>query len=57
MFISLMVLLRFLRSFCDAHCNYTFLLLGADISNSLILGMVNKSLNVSILCNKKFKMG
>lgn len=52
-----MVLLRFLRSFCDAHCNYTFLLLGADISNSLILGMVNKSLNVSILCNKKFKMG
>lgn len=32
-------------------------MLGNDISNSVAIGMVNKSMNYSVLCNKKFKMG
>jgi len=56
-YLAIVVIVRFFRSFFDAHCGYTFLLLGSDICNSLSLGMVNKSLSFSVLCNKKFKMG
>jgi ATP-binding cassette subfamily C (CFTR/MRP) protein 2 len=50
-------LCRFLRSFFDAHGTYQLGVLGTDISNCIALGMVNKSLKYSTLCNKKFKMG
>jgi hypothetical protein len=56
-FLAIVVMVRFFRSFFDAHCGYSFLLLGSDISNSMALGMVNKALSFSVLCNKKFKMG
>lgn len=56
-YLGIVVLVRFLRSFFDAHCGYSLLSLGSDISNSMALGMVNKSLSFSVLCNKKFKMG
>lgn len=56
-YLGIVVLVRFFRSFFDAHCGYSFLLLGSDIANSLSLGMVNKALSFSVLCNKKFKMG
>ena len=56
-YLAIVVVVRFFRSFFDAHCGYTFQLLGSDISNSLALGMVNKALSFSVLCNKKFKMG
>lgn len=48
---------RFLRSFFDAHGIYLLGVIGTDISNCVALGMVNKSLRYSTLCNKKFKMG
>jgi hypothetical protein len=57
LFLAIVVMVRFFRSFFEAHCGYTFLLLGSDISNSMALGMVNKALSFSVLCNKKFKMG
>mgnify|MGYP000875095619 CR=1 FL=1 len=56
-YLAIVVVVRFFRSFFDAHCGYTFLLIGSDLSNSLALGMVNKALSFSVLCNKKFKMG
>jgi ATP-binding cassette subfamily C (CFTR/MRP) protein 2 len=56
-YLAIVVAVRFFRSFFDAHCGYTFLLLGSDISNSLALGMINKALSFSVLCNKRFKMG
>lgn len=56
-YLGIVVLVRFFRSFFEAHCGYTFLLLGADIGNSMSLGMVNKAMSFSVLCNKKFKMG
>jgi hypothetical protein len=56
-FLSSAVIIRFLRSFFDAHANYQLAILGSDISNCLALGMVKKSLNYSVLCNKNFKMG
>ena len=57
MWIALAALVRFLRSFFDGHSGYTFTVLGADAGNTLALGMVKKSLNYSVLCNKNFKMG
>jgi hypothetical protein len=57
MFLGIVVAVRFFRSFFDAHCGYQFVSLGADIGNSMALGMVNKALSFSVLCNKKFKMG
>lgn len=57
MFLGIVVAVRFFRSFFEAHCGYQFVTLGADVGNSMALGMVNKSLNFSVLCNKKFKMG
>lgn len=50
-------ILRFLRSLFDAHGAYQLTTLGCDISNCVALGMVNKSLKFSTLCNKKFKLG
>jgi hypothetical protein len=57
MFLGIVVAVRFFRSFFDAQCGYQFVSLGADIGNSMALGMVNKALSFSVLCNKKFKMG
>lgn len=57
MFLGIVVGVRFFRSFFEAHCGYQFVSLGADIGNSMALGMVNKAMNFSVLCNKKFKMG
>jgi hypothetical protein len=50
-------LCRVFRSFFDAHGIYQLGVLGCDISNCVALGMVNKSLKYSTLCNKKFKLG
>jgi ABC-type multidrug transport system fused ATPase/permease subunit len=50
-------LCRFFRSFFDAHGIYSLSMLGNDISNCVALGMVQKSLKYSTLCNKQFKMG
>ncbi len=57
LYLGIAVGVRFFRSFFDAHGNYSLSMLGSDISNSLALGMVKKSLNYSVLCNKNFKMG
>ena len=57
MWIAIAALVRFLRSFFDGHSGYQFTVLGADAGNTLALGMVKKSLNYSVLCNKNFKMG
>lgn len=50
-------LIRYLRSFFDAHSTFNLTLLGSDVANSIALGMVKKSLSYSVLCNKRFKMG
>lgn len=50
-------LVRFFRTFFDTHGAYQLAVLGCDISNCVALGMVNKSLRFSTLCNKKFKLG
>jgi len=50
-------LCRFFRSFFDAHGTYQLNVIGCDVSNCVALGMVNKSLRYSTLCNKKFKLG
>ena len=57
MWLSIVAIIRFFRSFCDGHAGYKLTVLGADIGNTLALGMVKKSLKYSVLCNKKFKMG
>lgn len=57
MWIAIAAFVRFLRSFFDGHSGYQFTVLGADAGNTLALGMVKKSLNYSVLCNKNFKMG
>jgi hypothetical protein len=46
-----------MRSFFDGHAGYSLTVLGADIGNTMALGMVKKSLSYSVLCNKNFKMG
>lgn len=56
-FLLVTPLCRFLRTFFDTHGLYRLGVLGTDISNCLALGMVNKSLRYSTLCNKRFKMG
>jgi hypothetical protein len=53
LFLAIVVMVPFFH----AHCGYTFLLLGPDISNSMALEMVNKAQSFSVLCNKKFNMG
>ncbi len=50
-------IVRILRTFFDTHGSYRLAVLGCDISNCVALGMVNKSLRYSTLCNKKFKLG
>ena len=57
MWLAIVAMVRFFRSFFDGHGGYVFTVLGADIGNTLALGMVKKSLNYSVLCNKNFKMG
>lgn len=57
MWLIIVCLVRFFRSFFDGHAGYLLNNLGADIGNTMALGMVKKSLKYSVLCNKKFKMG
>ena len=57
MWLAIVALVRFFRAFFDGHAGYIFTVLGADVGNTLALGMVKKSLNYSVLCNKNFKMG
>ena len=57
MWLLIVSLVRFLRSFFDGHASYKLTQLGADVGNTMALGMVKKSLKYSVLCNKKFKMG
>jgi hypothetical protein len=57
MWLSIVALVRFMRSFFDGHAGYSLTVLGADIGNTMALGMVKKSLSYSVLCNKNFKMG
>jgi ABC-type bacteriocin/lantibiotic exporter with double-glycine peptidase domain len=48
---------RFCRSFFDSHAIFNLNLLGTEISNSVSIGMVDKAMRYSVLCNKQFKMG
>ncbi len=57
MWLIIVPLVRFLRSFFDGHANYRLTQLGNDLGNTLALAMVKKCLKYSVLCNKKFKMG
>ncbi len=57
MWLAIVSLVRFLRSFFDGHASYKLTQLGSDVGNTMALGMVKKSLKYSVLCNKKFKMG
>jgi hypothetical protein len=57
MWLVVVSLVRFFRSFFDGHAGYKLTTLGADVGNTMALGMVKKSLKYSVLCNKKFKMG
>lgn len=57
MWLAIVSLVRFFRSFFDGHAGYKLTELGSDVGNTLALGMVKKSLKYSVLCNKKFKMG
>lgn len=57
MWLVIVSLVRFLRSFFDGHAGYRLTELGCDLGNTTALGMVKKSLKYSVLCNKKFKMG
>lgn len=57
MWLAVVSLVRFLRSFFDGHAGYILVGVGSDVGNTLALAMVKKSLKYSVLCNKKFKMG
>lgn len=57
MWLIIVPLVRFLRSFFEGHGNYKLTQLGNDLGNTLALSMVKKCLKYSVLCNKKFKMG
>lgn len=57
MWLAIVSLVRFFRSFFEGHAAYKLTVLGNDVGNTLALGMVKKSLKYSVLCNKKFKMG
>lgn len=57
MWLCIVCLVRFLRSFFDGHAGYKLVQLGADVGNTMALSMVKKSLKYLVLCNKKFKMG
>jgi hypothetical protein len=57
MWLCIVSVVRFFRTFFDGHAGYKLTSLGADVGNALTLGMVKKSLKYSVLCNKNFKMG
>lgn len=57
MWLIIVSLVRFFRSFFEGHAGYRLILLGLNIGNTMALSMVKKSLKYSVLCNKKFKMG
>lgn len=57
MWLGIICIVRFMRSFFDGHANYRLTQLGVDLGNTMTLGMVKKSLKYSVLCNKNFKMG
>lgn len=55
--LTVVCLVRFFRSFFDGHAGYELTVLGSDLGNTMALAMVKKALKYSVLCNKKFKMG
>lgn len=57
MWLIIVSLVRFFRTFFEGHSGYRLTVLGADMGNTMALAMVKKSLKYSTLCNKKFKMG
>ena len=57
MWLIIVSLVRFFRSFFEGHGGYKLVLLGLNMGNTMALSMVKKSLKYSVLCNKKFKMG
>ena len=57
MFLIVFPLVRFTRTFFDGHGLFKDNLIGAEISNSITIGMVNKAMKYSVLCNKTFKLG
>ncbi len=57
MWLIIVSLVRFFRSFFEGHGGYKLIVLGLNVGNTMALGMVKKSLKYSVLCNKKFKMG
>ena len=56
-YLILMVLVRFFRAFFYGHASFAFMKLGQSMSSALTLGIVDKSMRFSSLCNKKFKIG
>jgi len=56
-FLILIPFIRFTRSFFDGHGMFTDNCVGTEISNSVSIGMVNKAMRYSVLCNKAFKLG
>lgn len=57
LYLIIIVSVRFFRSFFYAHASFAFTQLGQNVSSALTLGIVDKSMRFSILCNKKFKIG
>ncbi len=44
MWLGIICIVRFMRSFFDGHANYRLTQLGVDLGNTMTLGMVKKSL-------------
>jgi hypothetical protein len=57
MYLLVIPFIRFTRSFFDGHGQFQNNIIGTEISNSITIGMVNKAMKYSVLCNKTFKLG
>jgi len=57
MYLIVFPLVRFTKTFFDGHGIFNDNLIGTEISNSITIGMVNKAMKYSVLCNKTFKLG
>lgn len=57
MYLIVFPLTRFTRAFFDGHGLFNDNLIGTEISNSITIGMVNKAMKFSVLCNKAFNLG
>jgi len=57
MYLIVFPLVRFTKALFDGHGIFNDNLIGTEISNSITIGMVNKAMKYSVLCNKTFKLG